>query len=123
VSEFDVWKLEWAFTERMLKEDIRNNSAWNQRGWVLTHFLCQALQVHRPGAPREWPCIQNVPTNSHFVHWLRFIVIHTWPRSPVKCAVVSFDWLTSMHRASCRGIAGHNERSGGQGRHTATAPE
>ena len=30
-----LWENELAFTERLLREDLRNNSAWNQRLFVL----------------------------------------------------------------------------------------
>lgn len=47
MAAFGAWKAEWVFVERMLDADRRNNSAWNQRGWLLTHFLREALQPER----------------------------------------------------------------------------
>lgn len=35
MTEFGSWDGELEFTERLLQEDVRNNSAWNQRYFVL----------------------------------------------------------------------------------------
>jgi Protein prenyltransferase alpha subunit repeat len=35
VSQFGLWQQEWAYTEEMLQRDLRNNSAWSVRAWLL----------------------------------------------------------------------------------------
>jgi hypothetical protein len=44
-----LWESELAFTERLLREDVRNNSAWNQRFFVLARAPAGQLA----GAPAE----------------------------------------------------------------------
>jgi len=36
IKTFKLWKGEMEFTQKLLTEDIRNNSAWNQRWYVLS---------------------------------------------------------------------------------------
>ena len=36
IKTFKLWKGEMEFTEKLLSDDIRNNSAWNQRWYVLS---------------------------------------------------------------------------------------
>jgi len=36
VAAWDLWDEELAFTEAVLADDVRNNSAWNQRFFILT---------------------------------------------------------------------------------------
>ena len=36
VAAWDLWDEELAFTEAVLEDDVRNNSAWNQRFYILT---------------------------------------------------------------------------------------
>ena len=44
-----LWERELAFSERLLRDDVRNNSAWNQRHFVLAAAPAGQLA----GAPRE----------------------------------------------------------------------
>ncbi len=44
-----LWERELAFTERLLRDDVRNNSAWNQRFFV----LARAPEGQVAGAPNE----------------------------------------------------------------------
>lgn len=37
IKEFKLWKNEMEFVNKLLADDIRNNSAWNQRYFVITH--------------------------------------------------------------------------------------
>lgn len=39
MAAFECWEAEWPFMERMLRADLRNNSAWAQRAFLLTHRL------------------------------------------------------------------------------------
>ena len=36
ITHFGLWEGELEFTDAMIKEDLRNNSAWNQR-WFIVH--------------------------------------------------------------------------------------
>jgi hypothetical protein len=29
------WQQEWEYVEQLVAADVRNNSAWNQRAWLL----------------------------------------------------------------------------------------
>ena len=37
IQTFSLWSDELAFTSKLINEDIRNNSAWNQRYFVLAN--------------------------------------------------------------------------------------
>lgn len=37
VQEYKLWDNELEFVEDLLEEDVRNNSAWNQRHFVISH--------------------------------------------------------------------------------------
>lgn len=37
MKNFNLFQQELEYVERLLEEDIRNNSAWNQRFFVVTH--------------------------------------------------------------------------------------
>lgn len=39
LQAFGLWEKELDFVEEMVKRDVRNNSAWNQRGYVVKHML------------------------------------------------------------------------------------
>lgn len=39
VAAFGLWKQEWAYAHQMISDDCRNNSAWNQRAWLLGKSL------------------------------------------------------------------------------------
>lgn len=43
-AHFGRWKQEWAYAQQMVAEDPRNNSAWNQRGWLLGKSLSARLK-------------------------------------------------------------------------------
>jgi hypothetical protein len=53
VAAFGKWENEWLFLERILSEDLRNNSAWAQRAFLLTHKI--ALLI-RPRIARVADC-------------------------------------------------------------------
>ena len=36
VAAWNLWDEEWTFTEAVLADDVRNNSAWNQRFFILS---------------------------------------------------------------------------------------
>lgn len=36
-QEYKLWDNELEFVENLLEEDVRNNSAWNQRHFVISH--------------------------------------------------------------------------------------
>ncbi len=40
-----LWESELAFTDRLLREDLRNNSAWNQRFFVLARGRLAGTQA------------------------------------------------------------------------------
>ena len=44
VAEFDRWEAEWTYAEQMLKHDVRNNSAWAQRAFLVSHRLAARLR-------------------------------------------------------------------------------
>jgi hypothetical protein len=53
VAAFGCWEDEWHFMESMLREDLRNNSAWAQRAFLVIHRLvsclhCAALAAGSP---------------------------------------------------------------------------
>lgn len=37
LQEYKLWDNELEFVENLLEEDVRNNSAWNQRHFVISH--------------------------------------------------------------------------------------
>lgn len=37
LQEYKLWDNELDFVENLLEEDVRNNSAWNQRHFVISH--------------------------------------------------------------------------------------
>ena len=37
VAAWGLWDRELAFVDSLLEQDFRNNSAWNQRFFILTH--------------------------------------------------------------------------------------
>jgi len=37
LSEFSLWEGELDYVTRLITEDVRNNSAWNQRYFVVTN--------------------------------------------------------------------------------------
>jgi protein farnesyltransferase/geranylgeranyltransferase type-1 subunit alpha len=37
IKHFNLWDQELSFTDRLIQEDIRNNSAWNQRYFAIHH--------------------------------------------------------------------------------------
>lgn len=46
LQEYKLWDNELEFVENLLEDDVRNNSAWNQRHFVISHttgFSDQAL--------------------------------------------------------------------------------
>lgn len=36
-QEYKLWDGELEYVEELLEEDVRNNSAWNQRHFVISH--------------------------------------------------------------------------------------
>lgn len=36
-QEYNLWDGELEYVEELLEEDVRNNSAWNQRHYVISH--------------------------------------------------------------------------------------
>lgn len=48
MAEFGLWTEELAFVEGLLSDDVRNNSALNQRAWLLTHHLASLV----PSSPK-----------------------------------------------------------------------
>jgi len=38
VQEFNLWDNELEFVDKLLSLDMRNNSAWNQRYFVISHI-------------------------------------------------------------------------------------
>ncbi|CAI5954662.1 unnamed protein product [Closterium sp. NIES-64] len=42
--EFDTWHGELTFCEKLLDDDVRNNSAWNHRMFVLEHLIAKQKQ-------------------------------------------------------------------------------
>lgn len=44
VAAFGLWKKEWVYAEETVSEDPRNNSAWNQRAWILGLSLAARLK-------------------------------------------------------------------------------
>eukprot|EP00296_Roombia_truncata_P001445 JP437218.1.p1 GENE.JP437218.1~~JP437218.1.p1 ORF type:complete len:200 (-),score=30.86 JP437218.1:21-572(-) len=36
IQRFDLWDEEWVFIDKLLEEDMRNNSAWNQRYFLVS---------------------------------------------------------------------------------------
>ena len=49
VERFGMWKGEWENTLRMIDVDCRNNSAWNQRAWLLSACIACRLRRNLPG--------------------------------------------------------------------------
>lgn len=37
LQEYKLWDNELEFVENLLEDDVRNNSAWNQRHFVISH--------------------------------------------------------------------------------------
>lgn len=37
LQEYKLWDSELVYVEQLLEEDVRNNSAWNQRHYVISH--------------------------------------------------------------------------------------
>lgn len=37
LQEYKLWDKELEFVENLLEDDVRNNSAWNQRHFVISH--------------------------------------------------------------------------------------
>lgn len=37
MQEYKLWDSELEFVENLLEDDVRNNSAWNQRHFVISH--------------------------------------------------------------------------------------
>lgn len=37
MQEYKLWDNELEFVENLLEDDVRNNSAWNQRHFVISH--------------------------------------------------------------------------------------
>lgn len=37
LQEYKLWDNELEFVESLLEDDVRNNSAWNQRHFVISH--------------------------------------------------------------------------------------
>jgi hypothetical protein len=59
VTAFGCWEAEWEFMEKMLQEDLRNNSAWAQRAFLVVHRVvsCVHCAAVAAGAPiRERTC-------------------------------------------------------------------
>jgi hypothetical protein len=50
VKTFGLWKEEWEYMERMILNDCRNNSAWNQRAWLLAACIKHRLIRNVPAA-------------------------------------------------------------------------
>lgn len=48
IQTFDLWAHELEYVEKLIKEDVRNNSAWNQRFFITSK------------GPRTW-----VPIRAH----------------------------------------------------------
>lgn len=46
IQTFDLWAQELEYVEKLIKEDVRNNSAWNQR------FFITSKDPHRWGPVR-----------------------------------------------------------------------
>ena len=36
-QEYSLWDRELEYVDQLLEEDVRNNSAWNQRHFVVSH--------------------------------------------------------------------------------------
>ena len=49
VQRFGMWEAEWENMLRMIDVDCRNNSAWNQRAWLLSACIACRLKRHLPG--------------------------------------------------------------------------
>ena len=48
LQEFNLWADEISYINRLLEEDVRNNSAWNQRFFVIsntTKFTPEVLET------------------------------------------------------------------------------
>lgn len=37
IKEFKLWDNELDYVDKLLEDDVRNNSAWNQRYFVINH--------------------------------------------------------------------------------------
>ena len=45
IKEFNLWDNELEYVNKLLADDIRNNSAWNQRYYVITHTTGYTAEV------------------------------------------------------------------------------
>lgn len=80
LRELGGWENELQFCEKLLNEDIRNNSAWNQRFFVITQSpLLGDLSVQRPSEVQFCvKAIHKVPSNESPWRYLRGLYERKW---------------------------------------------
>ena len=53
MTNCSLFENELDYVERLLEEDIRNNSAWNQRFFIVSHQAQQEKLAQENSVPRE----------------------------------------------------------------------
>lgn len=83
-----LWRDELAYAERLLRDDVRNNSAWSQRRFVLAAAPPGALQPPAEAWNEEvdWACsrLRLAPHNEAAWAYLRGLCDGTLPGAPPR---------------------------------------
>jgi protein farnesyltransferase/geranylgeranyltransferase type-1 subunit alpha len=76
IKTFKLWKGEMEFTQELLSDDIRNNSAWNQRWYVLseTRNLAEDKEICESEIQFALKSLDTVVGNESAYAYLRAIV-------------------------------------------------
>mmetsp|Transcript_21600 Transcript_21600/g.54284 ORF Transcript_21600/g.54284 Transcript_21600/m.54284 type:complete len:300 (+) Transcript_21600:40-939(+) len=93
LKEYNLWEGELAFLDRMLEMDIRNNSAYNQRMFVLKHTTDLGREVREREIEWVLEKLAQVPNNDSSWAYLRGMAEGTY--------LTSFESIKKIAVALC----------------------
>ena len=64
VKKYSLFEEDLKFVEKLLRYDIRNNSAWNERFFIFTHFPGWNENTIKSESDYAISMIQKAPNNS-----------------------------------------------------------
>lgn len=99
-SECSLFEKELAFVDRLIDEDIRNNSAWNQRFFVVKHMGFK-LHVIEEECRYAIKCIDKAKLNESAWNYLKGILRQT-PTAALGANPEVVQYCENLYRDECR---------------------
>lgn len=104
IREFSLWDDELAFCEKLLSMDVRNNSAWNQRYFVVTNTTGFTDEVIAREIAYTEKQIAMAPNNESAWNYLRGLVrarrFSEFPQIKALCVALEERHIVSPHAQS-----------------------